>query len=78
MGHFSVDTAIVATKGDKKKLIESKKGPTAKLTENQEKANNAVNSGQPLIPKGNNAARAGLTPGNPVRFDEYQVDRHPK
>ncbi len=58
------------------KIIESKKGPAAQMTKRQTQAQTAVQQGQPLIPRGNNAQDAGLTPGSAVHLNDYQVDKH--
>lgn len=57
-------------------IVESKNGPTAQLTSRQTEAQQAVQQGQSLIPRGGNAQAAGLTPGIPVKINQYQVDKH--
>ena len=59
------------------KFIEVKNGPNARLTPNQKKLQDALNNGEDVIPRGKNAAKAGLKPGEPVGA-EFQVDRWQK
>jgi len=68
---------IGASLAGKEILVESKNGPTAELRAAQKEAQATVESGGVLIPKGPKAERAGYTPGKPIKFDEYRVDRHP-
>jgi len=74
-GQTRADLVTEPSKG-KIKIIESKKGPNARLTPGQTKAQKAVQEGKPLVPQGENAEKAGLTPGEPINVDTYQVDRH--
>lgn len=55
------------------KFIESKCGPSACLTPNQ-KAGYPLIESQGGIPRGGNAANAGLTPGEPIGPTPVQVD----
>mgnify|MGYP001545809816 CR=1 FL=1 len=66
---------VTETEGELK-IVESKNGPNAKLTPRQTEAQITVEQGQSLIPRGDNAKAAGLTPGQPVQIKEYQVDKH--
>jgi hypothetical protein len=66
---------VTDSKGDLN-IVESKNGPSARLTPRQTEAQQAVQQGQSLIPRGGNAQAAGLTPGSPVKVNQYQVDQH--
>jgi hypothetical protein len=57
-------------------IVESKNGPGARLTTRQTQAQQAVQQGQPLVPRGGNAQAAGLKPGTPVKVNQYQVENH--
>jgi RHS repeat-associated protein len=74
-GRTVADTVAQPAEGGLK-IIESKNGPTARLSPRQKEAQQAVQNGQPLIPRGGNAEKAGLTPGEPVQINKYQEDRH--
>jgi RHS repeat-associated protein len=67
---------IVSESKGKLKIIESKNGPSPRLSPRQAEAQKAVQQGKPLVPVGENAEKAGLTPGTPVKVDTYQVDKH--
>jgi hypothetical protein len=54
---------------------EAKFGASARLTANQEAARNAINAGQPLIPRGPRAKNAGFTPGVPVNLCGFRERR---
>jgi hypothetical protein len=56
--------------------IESKNGPAAALTANQEVGFEKIQS-QGCIPCGTNAAAAGLEPGKPLGPMGIQVDHWP-
>ena len=56
------------------KVVETKTGD-AKLSPGQEKVKDAIDKGEPVIPRGKNAERAGLEPGRPVKMDSYRIDR---
>ena len=66
---------VTESKGDLN-IVESKNGPNARLTPRQTQAQQAVQQGQQLIPRGGNAQAAGLTPGTPVNINQYQVEQH--
>jgi hypothetical protein len=57
------------------KAREAKFGPTAKLTEGQLELQKVINAGGTVIPRGDNAEQAGLTPGVPVRIQQFEEDR---
>jgi RHS repeat-associated protein len=57
------------------KFIECKNGPCAGLTPNQKRAFPEIRSGG-AVPRGGNAAKAGLKPGEPIGPTEVVVERH--
>ena len=58
------------------KLIESKNGPSARLTPNQRKALPEIQKSGTCTPCGKNAQKAGLEPGKKIKSVEVQIDRH--
>ncbi len=57
-----------------KGVVETKSGG-AQLTKGQQKLHNDINNGKPVTPVGDNAAKAGLTPGQPTRMSGCTIDR---
>lgn len=68
--------ALTKTPDGKLKIRESKFGPSARLSEKQKSMQSAVELGQPVIPRGQNAKDAGLEPGLPTIIDFFEVDWH--
>jgi len=67
---------VTESKGGNLDIVEAKNGPSAKLTPRQTEAQEAVQQGQSLTPRGANAQAAGLAPGKPVKINEYKVEQH--
>jgi len=80
---ITVDTPAARTRIDlatktpegRLRFIECKNGPCAELTANQRAAFPEIRS-QGGVPRGANAAKAGLTPGEPIGPTEVLVERH--
>jgi len=56
------------------KVIEGKTNG-AELSKGQRAVRDAINRGEPVIPRGKNAEAAGLKPGEPIKMKEYEVKR---
>lgn len=80
---ITIDTSAARTRIDiatktpegRLKFIECKNGPCAGLTPNQRAAFPEIRS-QGGVPRGANAAKAGLKPGEPIGPTETVVERH--
>ena len=55
-------------------MVETKTG-NARLTGGQRQLFDDVQNGRPVIPRGQNAANAGLTPGRPTVLKSCGIDR---
>lgn len=55
-------------------FVESKNGPSARLTKNQKELKATLDSGGSVTPRGKRAVEAGLTPGKPVG-GSFRLDR---
>jgi hypothetical protein len=55
-------------------VFETKTGG-ATLTPGQAQLQADINAGTPVTPVGQNAANAGLVPGQPTLFNSYNIDR---
>lgn len=58
-----------------KGVVETKTGD-AKLSKGQEKVKEAIDNGEPVIPRGKNAEKAGLPKNEPTIMKNCKVDRH--
>ena len=56
------------------KVREAKYGPTAKLTPGQRELQSAAQNGEAVTPRGANAEKAGLKPGEQVCIQEFELD----
>ena len=72
-GKRSVIDFVTNTKGGKG-MVETKTG-NARLTGGQRQLFDDVQNGRPVIPRGQNAANAGLTPGRPTVLKSCGIDR---
>ncbi len=64
------------TSAGKTVAVESKNGPTARLSKNQAELKDTIESGGSVIPRGKNAQNAGFETGKPTKIDDFQEDRH--
>jgi RHS repeat-associated protein len=69
-GRRSVVDFVTSDRG----VVESKHG-NAQLSQGQEDVRDDIAGGRPVIPRGDNAAKGGLTPGQPTRMRSCHIDR---
>lgn len=56
-------------------FVEAKNGPSARLSSGQRELQRTAEQGGTVVPRGKNAAAAGLKPGEPVPA-KFRVDHH--
>jgi len=66
---------LTETEAGELKVREAKKGETATLTPGQRELKETIEKGLPVIPRGKNAEKAGLKPGEPVQIPHFEEDR---
>lgn len=64
-----IDTVTRAAPGEGAPMAHEAKTGGARLSPGQRALDEAIRSGEPVIPRGERAREAGLTPGEPVVFD---------
>jgi RHS repeat-associated protein len=67
---------VTDTPASELKVREAKNGPSARLTPGQTELKKTIDKGGPLIPRGANAQKAGLKPGEPVTIKHFEEDRY--
>jgi len=67
---------LTETPKNELKVREAKNGESAKMTRGQRELEDTVEKGGSVIPRGKNAEKAGLKPGELIKIDKFELDKY--